>query len=65
MDLFYTRSCLLSTSLEMRPMQGAKIAPPARVRPTRTMHSLETADPEQDILTLQKIMFETEQYMAE
>ena len=27
-------------------------------------HSLETADPEQDILTLQKIMFETEQYMA-
>ena len=27
-------------------------------------HSLETADPVQDILTLQKIMFETEQYMA-
>ena len=27
-------------------------------------HSLETADPAQDILTLQKIMFETEQYMA-
>ena len=27
-------------------------------------HSMETADPEQDILTLQKIMFVTEQYMA-
>ena len=27
-------------------------------------HSLETLDPEQDTLTLQKIMSETEQYMA-
>ena len=27
-------------------------------------HSLGTSDPEQDILRLQKIMFETEQYMA-
>ena len=36
---------------------------PCRVIPNAN-HSLETADPVQDILTLQKIMSLTEQYMA-
>ena len=35
MKSFYTRSCRLKNSLEMRLMQGAKIAPLARVRYTR------------------------------